>query len=95
MRIRVLFFAVIYFLSCTENDETEPFFCVDCDQHDYYQIIVENPVILNLEQGIYCIGDSIFLMPDGHYYTIVDEDLISTMFNSMHCSSLEINELTQ
>ena len=92
MKNIILFLIAILYFACNKED-TLPLetFCIDCMQYEYLQAYDGTSIMVNLESGIYCIGDSAFIMPNGAYYAIIDDPLIESMSESMFCSVLEIN----
>ncbi|MDC0189517.1 hypothetical protein OAJ42_01395 [Flavobacteriales bacterium] len=92
MKNVILFFIAILYFSCNKEEALplEPF-CVDCIQYEYLQAYNDTSLTLSLELGIYCVGDSAFVMSNGAYYTIINDSLIQTMSESMFCTVLEIN----
>ena len=68
----ILFFLLIF--SCSDETEIQLFSeeCVKCIEYQYPQAVNDTFITLLLEEGEYCLGDDIFLLPN---LIFEDEDL--------------------
>ena len=87
-----LFFLLFFLIcSCTEEEEIILFSteCIECQEYEYSQAYNGSFILLNLEAGIYCVGDSAWLMPNNiDYWTQIDSPLLNLMTESGHCNFL-------
>ena len=91
MRYVIILFFVLIFFSC-KTIESPPSMmdCVECLDHQYEQAINDTSTLLTLESGIYCLGDSVWLITDNTYWAIMDNELITVMSESPFCNLLEL-----
>ena len=64
--------------------------CIDCVEYQYQQAYNNDFIPLILASNTYCVGDSAWLMPDGHFWTQIDDELLNIMIESGNCMFLEL-----
>ena len=89
MNFNNLFFVFIVacIVSCSKEDAVVFTECVDCIESASPNMVDnDTSVVLTLEEGYYCIGDSGWLMPNGiEYWTEIDSSLIILMVENGNC----------
>ena len=89
----IILFSLSLIFSCSEDTHVLSDECVECVEHEYEQADNNNSILLTLESGQYCIGDSAWLTPNGiNYWYQIDQELLHFMESSGFCDFLELED---
>lgn len=89
----IIILSLSFIFSCSEDIHILSDECVECIEHQYEQANNNNSILLTLESGQYCIGDSAWLTPNGmDYWYQIDQELLNFMESSGFCNFLELEE---
>ena len=89
----ILFFLLIF--SCSDETEIQLFSeeCVKCIEYQYPQAVNDTFITLLLEEGEYCLGDYILLMPNSvDYWTELDQGFLDLLIDGGYCQYLELDD---
>ena len=85
----IIFFLLIF--SCADDSEINLFSeeCVECVDYEYPQAVNDSFIMVTLESGEYCLGDDIFLPPNG---IELDQALLDVLIEGGYCQYLELDD---
>ncbi len=92
-RNNLIYIILIILISSCEEEAIVSFSneCVECIEYEHQQTNNDTPILVILEAGNYCIGDSIFEYFFGgsvQFLEILDEELLDVMTNNGYCTFL-------